>query len=89
MSGKTAQKILENWKPPQEGVENDISEKNSGRKPIEAGRIGDIKGQNHMRDSAPRGAKPVPGVAACRNFSQTVGAAGKSQLTREVGQPGR
>jgi hypothetical protein len=52
---KTMSAISENLRPPLEGQENTVSQDRSAvgtRTPIVAGKLGDIKGVNHMRDDS-------------------------------------
>ena len=82
---RTTKKILENWAEPREGSTNSVSKKNSEREPIGAGRIGHVRGQNHMKPATPIGAKPERRLTDCRNFSfPLTGNVGPSQQTKCV-----
>lgn len=47
--------VQENRRPQREGQTNTATLDRSNRTPITAGKIGDIKGFNHMRDAATMG----------------------------------
>lgn len=86
MGCKTSQKMKENMVEAREGKTNGETQARSERQPIE---VGNIYTDSLVSGKGPKGAGTDKGVANCRNFSRASGAAGPSQLTREVGQPGR
>ena len=84
MGCKTAEKIKENRNDAVEGETNSVTRQMSERKPRMAGYAGGIRGNNHLRPAKPVGGAPEVRLTSYRNFSCPVGAAGPSQLTREV-----
>jgi len=64
----TSDKIRENMKQAVEGQENSVTQQLSERRPQTAGRIGDVRGQNHLREAAPVGVAPDARLTGCRNF---------------------
>jgi hypothetical protein len=74
--GKTMAAISENRRDPLEGQENTVSQDRSAvgtRKPIVAGKLGDIKGVDHMRDDS----QTQPDSTGGRNVMGRTGRAGR------------